>query len=67
MGRRLCPDPSSGGGQRENDEVVVSAAQTGPLMGAWQGGRVGSVIWVAREGGRGTPGGILSLTYLGPP
>lgn len=66
MGGRLCPVPDAGGGQRENEEVVVPAARTGPLMCARLGGWMGPVIGVTREGGGGAPGHLV-LDLLGLP
>lgn len=49
-----------------HEGVVVSVAQTGPLMYSQVGGLAGPVIRAARARGRGAPRGIRSLTCLGP-
>lgn len=63
MDRRPCPVPNAGGGQRENEEVVVSAAFDVRMARC-----VGAACSRGCQGGsRGAPGGILSLTYLDLP
>lgn len=62
MGGCCAQFPALGAGNKG----VVSVAPNGPLMYARVGGPLGPIIRAAREGGREAPGGILSLTYLGP-